>query len=138
MNFPGRSQRGPDPYGRQVTAGEDRHGTIDTGDNAWPERVALARKCWPQADRRDFERTGKRHYTDKATGVEYVAVRGCVMLDPSAEQYRGITAFLIEDGRIVCLRRPEFEAPLLGPEGRIRAQVITLQTPGPETGIHIL
>ena len=96
MQFPGRNQRGPDPYagiarGEQIKPDGDRHGVVDDGNVAWPERVAEARRSWPQADPSDFERLGKRTYRDKATGLELVAVRGAPLLAIGQEQTRGAT-----------------------------------------------
>lgn len=138
MRFPGRKELAAnDRYahvarGGQVTAGTNRHGTVDDGCIAWPERIIEARRSWPQANPDDFEKVGRRTYVDKATGVEYVAVRGAVMLMVGGEQTRGINCFLIEDTRLVFLRRPEFEEPLLGPMGRVHSQVVSVGNPGPE------
>ena len=136
MQFPGRNQRGPDPYagiarGEQIKPDGDRHGVVDDGNVAWPERVAEARRSWPQADPSDFERLGKRTYRDKATGLELVAVRGAPLLAIGQEQTRGATCFFVEAGRIVVLRRPDFEEPLLGATGTVRGQQVTRSTPGP-------
>ena len=76
-------------------------------------------------------------YIDKANGTEYVAARGAVLLNVGREQNRGITCFLIENGRLVFLHRPEFEEPLLGATGYVRAQVVSASTPGP-SGPRIL
>ena len=130
MKFPGRSQLPPDPYGRQITADTTRSGVVDDGNTAWPERVAEARRSWPQANPADFEKVGKRGYRDRATGVEYVAVRGAVMLNVGGEQNRGINCFLVEGGKLVFLRRPEFEEPLRGPVGYVYGQQVT-STPVP-------
>ena len=142
MRFPGRKElEQNDPYanvahGQQVSAGESRHGVVDDGCTAWPERIAEARRSWPQADPADFERVGKRGYIDKATGVQYVAARGAVMLNTGGEENRGITAFMVTAGRLVFLRRPEYEEPLTGPVGHVYSQHVSAATPGPE-GVRI-
>ena len=144
MRLPGRKQlEAEDRYagvahGEQVTSDSGRHGVVDTGDVAWPERILEARRSWPQADPRDFTKVGKRGYVDKATGTEYVAARGAVLLMVGGEQNRGISCFFVQDGKLVFLLRLEYEAPLLGPAGRVHAQQVSVATPGPETGIHIL
>jgi hypothetical protein len=135
--FPGRNQRGEDPYanvarGEQVSADMSRSGVVDDGSVAWEERIVEARRSWPQANPADFERVGKRTYIDKATGVEYVTARGAVMLNIGGEQNRGINCFFVAGGRLIFLRRPEFEAPLHGPVGHVHAQQVTPATPGPE------
>jgi hypothetical protein len=140
--FPGRNQRGPDPYanvarGQQISVDSSRHGVVDDGCVAWEERILEARRSWPQANPADFERVGKRTYVDKATGVEYVAARGAVMLNIGGEQNRGINCFMVSGGRLIFLRRPEFEAPLLGATGHVHSQVVSAASPGPG-GVRIL
>jgi hypothetical protein len=41
-----------------------------------------------------------------------VALRGAPLLSVGQEETRGATCFLVEAGRIVVLRRPDFEQPL--------------------------
>ena len=138
MKLPGRREiEAADPYrhvahGEQVNVDSSRHGVVDDGNTAWPERIAQARRSWLQANPADFEKVGRRTYVDRATNVEYVAARGAVLLNVGGEQNRGITCFLIENGRLIFLRRPEFEGPLLGPFGQIRSQQLTPATPGPD------
>ncbi len=144
MKLPGRREfAANDPYsggsirGEQVSADTTRHGVVDDGCTAWPERIAEARRSWPQADPADFERVGKRGYIDKATGAQYLAARGAVMLNTGGEENRGITAFMVTGGRLVFLRRPDYEEPLLGPTGHVYGQVVTAASPGPG-GVRIL
>jgi len=118
--------------GEQVYAASDRHGVVDDGNTAWPERVAEASRSWPQARPEDFERVGKRGYKDRATGVEYLAVRGAPLLSVATEETRGITAFMVEGQRLVFLRRPDYEAPLTRPTGYVHSQQVSPATPGPE------
>ena len=136
MQFPGRNQRGPDVYagvrGEQVSADTGRHVVVDDGNVAWPERVAQARRSWPEARAEDFEKIGRRRYRDRATGTEYVAARGAVMLNVGGEANRGISCFFIESGQLRFMRRPEFEEPLHGPVGHVYAQQVSAATPGPE------
>jgi hypothetical protein len=135
MQFPGRSQRPPDPYpvrGEQLKPGENRDGVVDDGNVAWPERVEEARRSWPQARPEDFEKTGKRRYVDRATGVEYLRVPGAPLLSAGAEETRGATVFFVSpDNRIVLLRRADFPVELVGPTGYVTARKVTT---GPSTG----
>jgi hypothetical protein len=127
MQFPGRNQRGPDTYparGEQVSADSGRHGVVDDGNVAWPERVAEARRSWPEARAEDFAKIGKRRYRDRGSGLELVTVRGAPLLAVGQEETRGAACFFVEAGRIVVLRREEFEQPLLGPAGYVYGQQV--------------
>ena len=53
-----------------------------------------------------------------------MALRGAPLLSIGQEETRGAARFLIEAGRIVVLRRPDDEQPLLRPEGRVYGQQI--------------
>ena len=123
MNFPGRSQLPADPHGRQIRRRQQtrpRRRRL----HRYPERVAQARRSWPEARAEDFEKIGKRTYRDRGSGLELVALRGAPLLSIGQEETRGAACFLIEAGRIVVLRRPDDEQPLLGPEGRVYGQQI--------------
>ena len=141
MQFPGRNQRGPDVYagvrGEQVSADTGRHGVVDDGNVAWPERVAQARRSWPEARAEGFEKIGRRHYRDRGSGLELVALRGAPLLAVGQEETRGAACFFVEAGRIVVLRRPDFEEPLLGATGHVYGQVVAAASPGPG-GVRIL
>ena len=143
MRFLGRRElAAADPYadvarGEQIKSDTSRHGVVDEGNVAWPERIAEARRSWPEARPKDFEKLGPRRYLDRATNVEYVAARGAVLLNVGKEQNRGVNCFLVESGKLVFLRRPEFEEPLLGPVGHVHSQRVAAASPGPD-GIRIL
>ena len=143
MRFPGRKElAATDTYagvarGQQVTADTTRAGVVDDGNIAFPERVAQARRSWPQARAEDFEKIGKRTYRDRGSGIELVAMRGAPLLSVGQEETRGAACFFVEDGRIVVLRREELEQPLLGPVGHVYGQQVAAPSPGP-SGPRIL
>ena len=67
------------PYGRKLEdGGHPNHiGGVGDGLDVNPETLDDARQSWPEASAADFERTGRRMWRDRATGVEYRRVRGC-------------------------------------------------------------
>ena len=125
--------------GEQIKSDTSRHGVVDDGNVAWGGRNGSSRHG--EAGRKPTPATsskvGKRTYIDKATGTEYVAARGAVMLNVGREQDRGINCFFIESGRLIFLHRPEFEEPLHGPTGHVYSQQVSAVTPGP-SGPRIL
>ncbi len=143
MRFPGRKELAAnDTYrnvarGQQVTADTARAGVVDDGNIAWPERIAEARRSWPQANPSDFEKVGKRHYRDRGSGIELVAMRGAPLLSVGQEETRGAACFFVEAGRIIVLRREDFEQPLLGAVGYVSGQQVAAASPGPD-GARIL
>jgi len=142
MRFPGRKELAAnDTYagvarGQQVTADTTRAGVVDDGNIAWQERIDQARRSWPQARAEDFEKIGKRHYRDRGSGIELVAMRGAPLLSVGQEETRGAACFFVEDGRIVVLRREDFEQPLYGATGHVHSQQVAAASPGPE-GVRI-
>ena len=122
--FPGRKQLDAnDPYsaiarGQQLSPDTSREGVVDDGNVAWPERIEEAKRYWVQADPADFEKTGKRSYVDRASGIEHQALSGAPLLCVG-EATRGVACFLVEDGRLVVLRRSDFQNVLLGPTGYV-------------------
>ena len=126
MKFPGRSQRGPDPYrgsivSGQISADESRHGVVDDGNVAWPERIAEARRSWTEARAEDFERTAKRRYIDRATGRAYKAVTGAPLLSVGSEANRGISTFFVANGNLTFLQPCDLPEELHGPTGHVYA-----------------
>jgi len=97
------------------------------------ERIDQARRSWPQARAEDFEKIGKRHYRDRGSGsgIELVAMRGAPLLSVGQEETRGAACFFVEAGRIVVLRREDFEQPLLGATGHVHSQSVSSASPGP-------
>ena len=137
MKFPGRNQRGEDAYsgivhGEQIKADGGRHGVVDDGNVAWPERVAEARRSWTQARAEDFQQTGKRRFVDRATGLEYRSLPGCPLLSVGSEVTRGVSCFLVQGQRLVFLRRADYPEELLGATGHVHGQVLSAASPGPE------
>jgi hypothetical protein len=59
------------------------------------------------------------------------------LLAVGQEETRGAACFFVKDGRIVVLRRPDFEEPLLGAVGYVYSQVVSAASPGP-SGLRIL
>ena len=86
---------------------------------------------------RRLRKVGKRRYIDKATGTEYLAARGAVMLNVGGEQNRGITCFMVTGGQLIFLRQPQFEEPLHGATGYVHSQMVSSATTGP-SGPRIL
>ena len=73
LNFPGGKQLIDTPgpaVGREVKADTSRAGHVDNGLLAWPERLATARKYWPEGWAEDFEKLDRRgrRWRDGATG----------------------------------------------------------------------
>lgn len=114
MKLPGRSELPPDPHGRQITLDSSRAGTLDDGCNAYPERVAEAGRCWPEARASDFEQTGKRRFVDRATGRLYRRVPGAPLLAVGSEANRGISTWFVAGGTIVFLEPDGFPGSCLG------------------------
>ena len=140
MNFPGRSQRGPDPYpvhGGSVDTNNPRSGVEDDGNIAWPERVAEAVRLWPQADAANFEALDPkgRRWRDKASGVEYRALSGAPLL-ASQEASRGASRFIVAGNRIFVLRPASYDEELRGPVSYVYGQQLSASTPGPELRIR--
>ena len=65
-----------------------------------------------------------------------MAIRGAPLLSVGQEETRGAACFFIEDGRIVVLRREDFEQPLYGATGHVHSQQVAAASPGPE-GVRI-
>ena len=140
MNLPfaGRSQRPPDPHGQRVEADMSRSGTLDTGSNAWPERLLEARRAWPEARSEDFEQVDRRGrlFRDRATNTVYRRLSGAPILDIGSEATRGVSCFFVRGGEIIVLRPSDFPVELRGPSGGVYSQQLTAATPGPELRIH--
>jgi hypothetical protein len=138
MRLPGRKElAAADPYagvarGEQVNVDGSRHGTIDDGNVAWPERVAEARRCWPEARASDFQQTGKRRFVDRATGRAYRQAAGAPLLAIATESTRGISTWFVSGGSIVFLEPEDYPRELRGPVGYVRSQVVSAASPGLE------
>ena len=63
-------------------------------------------------------------------------MRGAPLLSVGQEETRGAASVLVEAGRIVVLRREDFEQPLLGAVGHVYGQQVAAASPGPE-GVRI-
>jgi hypothetical protein len=131
--FPGRQRAGiyAGVRGEQLRPGENRDGVVDNGSAAWPERIEEARRNWPQARPEDYERVGRR-YRDRATGIEYKPLPGAALLCAGQESTRGASCFIVDGGRIVVLRRADYEEELHGPVGFVVAR--RLDAVGPSRG----
>jgi hypothetical protein len=92
-------------WGEEIRADTSRVGHVDNGLIAYPERLAVARKHWPEARRHDFEQSGRRRWIDRATGTTYRRDGGCgVLMTPTLE---AIDAWFVEGGEIVLLIRDD-------------------------------
>jgi hypothetical protein len=91
--------------GRELTVDTPRAGYIDDGLIAFPERVATARRYWPETTSADFEKLDRRRYRDRASGHIFRRERGCgPLLSPTTEV---VDAWFIESGSIVLLVRDD-------------------------------
>lgn len=76
MRFPGRRELQEDhAHAASRSEGDSTstthaRGHIDDGSLAYEERVAEARRLWPEARLEYFERVSMRLYRDRASGVE--------------------------------------------------------------------
>lgn len=143
MKFPGRNQRGPGPYegvahGREIKVDNSRDGYEDDGNVAWPEGIEEASRQWPRANADDFERTGKRTYTDRATGVEYVQVSGAPVLGIGTEATRFISVFFVDEtvGRLIFLKRADVEERMFVHHGAVTSRQVTMGEPIPGEAIY--
>jgi hypothetical protein len=87
--------------GEELRADNERAGHIDDGLLAYPERVAQARRLWPEGRAADFERVGRRRMRDRATGNVYRLIDGCPLL--GAPALEDVDLWFVASGRIVCL-----------------------------------
>jgi hypothetical protein len=94
------------PEGRKLPGGPPGGwlGEIRATPKANDATIKFASRTWKQRKAKDFERTGRRRYVERATGVEYELCRGNVMLgdDPEAAD-----CFFSEDGSLWFLRRAD-------------------------------
>lgn len=139
FHFPGGKELSDSPgaWGKEVRDDAD-NSRMPKSTTVTPHGRSESRRPsaqWPQARREDFEKIGKRLYRDRATGIEYMAVLGAVLLGIGTETTRNISAFFVDDGRLTFLRRADIDPVLTvwhGPvEGR---QIIT--THGLGSGIQ--
>lgn len=69
----------------------------------------MCERHWPRGRREDFERTGRRDWTDTTTGIGYREVGGCgPLLSPEIE---AVDLWFISEGRLILLRRGDRPAP---------------------------
>ena len=127
---------GPPPR-RWRARGSREHGgrnsrvaVVVDGNGATAERIHQAAAQWPQANPADFEATGKRMYTDKASGVSYKRVHGAPLLSVGSDANRGIVCFFVENGEIVFLQRADFNAALTVNHGAVVGRQITMPVVG--------
>jgi hypothetical protein len=139
MKFPGRSQREEVSYdgswGAQLEAPDtSRHGVVDDGLVAFPERIVEAERQWFHARAEDFEQVDTRLYRDRASGVEYRHVAGCPLLSIGAPASDGVSVFFVQGGKLVFLRRADLPTVTTVNHG----PVIAMQFPyaGPTTDIY--
>jgi len=134
MRFPGRNQRpAGEPYagvyGGQVRVDSSRQGRVDDGNIAYDERVAQARRSWPEARREDFEQIDQRgrRFRDKASGVTYARARGAPLLAAGEESTRFISCFFVgSDGYLVFLQPADIDEAIHGPVSYVTGgQVMT-------------
>ena len=113
------------PYGRKLEdGGHPNHiGGVGDGLDVNPETLDAARQSWPEASAADFERTGRRMWRDRATGVEYRRVRGCPLARLGSPVGSPVAVFYFSDGRFYFLARadqPQGESRRLGEVGVAR------------------
>ena len=75
------------PEGRKLPSGPAPGwiGELRSSTRATADSVRYAERIWPQGKVGDFERTGKRRFTDRATGTEYALVHGDPLLGDDPE-----------------------------------------------------
>jgi hypothetical protein len=82
--------------------------------------IKFASRHWKQVQPEDFERTGRRRYVERATGVEYDLCHGNPLLgDPEVAD-----VFFAEDGSLWFLRRadrPQVRSQWMGSMGAVTA-----------------
>ena len=109
--FPTRGKPDDPPdggrLGQELAVDDSRAGHIDDWLLAWPERVVEAERQWTRANPADFQKTGKRTYVDRATGVAFKQVHGTPLLSIGTPANDGISCFLVDGGRLVFLRRAD-------------------------------
>jgi hypothetical protein len=95
------------PSGSQVK--EQPLGTYDDdGLYATQERVQLARETWPEGHAEDYDQIGRRRYRDRATGDDFIQVRGCPLLAIGLNE-NAVSVWFVVEGRFVFLRRADAE-----------------------------
>jgi hypothetical protein len=90
-------------YGEELTVDDTRTGHLDDGLIAYDERLAVARRYWPEGKSSDFEQLDRRgrRWRDRATGRVYRREDGCApLLSPKVE---ALDCWLVKDGRFVLL-----------------------------------
>ena len=117
LHFPGGkelSNAANGASGKQITDDTDssRVAVVGDGNTATREQIQQAAAQWPEASATDFERTGKRMYVDRASGVAYKRVHGAPLLSIGSDANRGISCFLVQDGELVFLQPADFNAAL--------------------------
>ena len=110
------------PTGRKLPSGPPAGwvGEVRTMPRATDDTIRYAARLWPQVQPEDFDRTGKRRYVERATGIEFDVCHGNPLLgdDPEAADY-----FFVEDDSLWFLRRadrPRVRSQSMGSMGAVR------------------
>jgi hypothetical protein len=95
-------------------------GEFRTLTKATADTIKYAARTWTQVQPEDFERTGRRRYVERATGIEYDLVHGNPMLGDDPEL---ADVFFAEDDALWFLRRAdrsEVRSRVMGTMGAMR------------------
>jgi hypothetical protein len=97
---------------------------IRDGNENSPENLAAARMQFPEADRDDFTKVGKRKWKDEASGTVYREFSGACLLSLGSATV-GVVGFFQDGGRLVFLQRLDMpEGVSIGMTGPLRSGVV--------------
>ncbi len=96
------------------------HGEVRTSTRATDDAIRYASRIWPRVRPEDFDRTGRRRYVERATGIAFDLCHGNPLL---ADDAAVADVFFAEDGSLWFLRRadrPEARSQYMGSMGGAR------------------